>query len=77
MGPLVKLLQMFYIPNLYLFRILDYGGREGLVGMGFRAFEVERQASFFTFGRLSCCSLNRKGQAIHMGLYEKKRNLWY
>ena len=31
----------------------DMGGRDGLIDMGFRAFEVERQASFFTTGGLA------------------------
>ena len=52
---------------------IDYGGREGLIGMGFRAFEVERQASFFTTGGLAAVhSTGRDRQSIWDSMKRKE-----
>ena len=52
---------------------IDFGGREGLVNMGFAAFEVERQASFFTSGGLAAVhSVDRDRQSIWDSMKRKE-----
>ncbi len=52
---------------------IDFGGREGLVNMGFPAFEVERQASFFTSGGLAAVhSASRDRQSIWDSMKRKE-----
>ena len=52
---------------------IDFGGREGLIGMGFRVFEVERQASFFASGGLAAVhSTGRDRQSIWNSMRRKE-----
>ena len=64
---------VLYPKSLPVAESIDYGGREGLIGMGFRAFEVERQASFFTTGGLAAVhSTGRDRQSIWDSMKRKE-----
>ena len=64
---------ILYPKSLPAAESIDYGGREGLIGMGFRAFEVERQASFFTSGGLAAVhSTGRDRQSIWDSMKRKE-----
>ena len=64
---------VLYPKSLPAAESIDYGGREGLIGMGFRAFEVERQASFFTSGGLAAVhSTGRDRQSIWDSMKRKE-----
>ena len=65
--------EVFYPKSQPNSESLDFGGREGLIGMGFRAFEVERQASFFTSGGLAAVhSSGRDRQSIWDSMIRKE-----